>query len=95
MPFNIKMKKNWATGQRTHAEAHIFLATLWQVSIYQQIMQTHTNSYLNMKGTWEQNVEKCCSMGMTPIAFETIAELECLSNFTRSNDKHIYIYLKC
>jgi hypothetical protein len=40
MPFNIKMKKNWATGQRTHAEAHIFLATLWQVSIHQQIMQT-------------------------------------------------------
>jgi hypothetical protein len=39
------------------------------------------------QGTWEQNFQKCCSMGLTPIVFETTAELSCLSNITKSN-KH-------
>ncbi|XP_059484775.1 uncharacterized protein LOC132202085 [Neocloeon triangulifer] len=33
--------------------------------------------------TWERNVERCCSIGMTPIAFETEEKFRCLTNLTK------------
>ncbi|XP_059474381.1 uncharacterized protein LOC132196029 [Neocloeon triangulifer] len=45
------------------------------------------NKYLfgNSIGTWRENYDKCCSLGMTPIIIETAQEQSCLSNFTNSN----------
>lgn len=34
--------------------------------------------------TWEQNVEKCCSLGMNPIIFTSEEKQRCLSNYTKS-----------
>jgi hypothetical protein len=41
------------------------------------------------QATWAQNYQKCCSMGLKPIVFETKTELECLGNFTKSAKKNI------
>ncbi|XP_059483401.1 uncharacterized protein LOC132201331 isoform X2 [Neocloeon triangulifer] len=36
-------------------------------------------------GNWSESHAKCCSLGMTTIALETMDELNCLSNFTSKN----------
>jgi hypothetical protein len=77
------MLKEWATGPKIHAAAHICSATHWQVSLVMQ-KSGFLPKILFLQGTWDQNYKKCCGLGMTPIAFETIAELECLSNLTKS-----------
>lgn len=33
------------------------------------------------KANWEQNMEKCCSLGMTPLTIETKNNSECFNNF--------------
>jgi hypothetical protein len=40
--------------------------------------------HCHVQGTWEQNVERCCSLGLSPIALETKEELECLEKFIGS-----------
>jgi hypothetical protein len=77
------MLNEWATGPKIHAAAHIYSATHWQVSLVKQ-KSGFLPKILFQQGTWDQNYKKCCSLGMTPIAFETISELECLSNLTKS-----------
>jgi len=42
--------------------------------------------HLKSQGTWEQNYERCCSLGLSPIIIERIEELNCLSNFTKSTN---------
>jgi Lectin C-type domain len=37
--------------------------------------------------TWEKNWQMCCSLGMSPLAIDTLEEQQCLSNLTKSNWK--------
>jgi hypothetical protein len=36
------------------------------------------------KGTWAQNYERCCSLGLRPISLESKEELECLADYVGS-----------
>jgi len=42
------------------------------------------NTLLKLQVTWQQNVEKCCSLGMTPIIFTTEEKQRCLSDYSKS-----------
>ncbi|XP_059486554.1 mucin-5AC-like isoform X2 [Neocloeon triangulifer] len=46
----------------------------------------------NAIGTWRDNYEKCCSLGMAPIFIESAQEQTCLSKFTRNNWTYNFNY---
>ncbi|XP_065341970.1 uncharacterized protein LOC135940828 [Cloeon dipterum] len=54
---------------------------------YGKWTRTCDKSYLfsNKLGTWQQNWDFCCSLGMHPIWFNSASDFECLSNSTKAN----------
>ncbi|XP_059488887.1 uncharacterized protein LOC132204410 isoform X2 [Neocloeon triangulifer] len=41
--------------------------------------------FSNKLGTWQQNWDTCCSLGMRPVWFQDASDMACLSNATKSN----------
>jgi len=40
----------------------------------------------NEQVTWEQNLQKCCSLGMQPIEHTTLTEQQCVAEFTKGKE---------
>ncbi|XP_065341913.1 uncharacterized protein LOC135940787 [Cloeon dipterum] len=53
---------------------------------YGKWTRTCDKSYLfsNKLGTWQQNWDFCCSLGMHPISFSSAADFECLGKTTKA-----------
>jgi hypothetical protein len=45
-----------------------------------------------MQVNWTENAEKCCALGMEPIAFSSVEQQQCLGQYTSRMNLYVKLF---